>query len=109
MKSVTFDGGLYVYMGVSAAIIASLTSDGAAHYIDPKTLWFCQQIIGWSNAGALALKMYRSTQFAASKLNGNATQAQSAALGIVHTGHTEFITKPQTETKPNEKTAPPTP
>ncbi len=94
MKPVTFEGGLYMYLGGCAFLLIQLSGESAKTFLSPLTLWILQTVVGYTNAMALALKMYRSTTFAAGKLNGSATPQQAAALGIVHTGHTEFITKP---------------
>jgi len=89
VPSVFIDGVLYAIIGILAAVALTLNSDEAAKYIDPVVLFWFRSSIGWLNAGLLATKMYRSTQFAdhqtAKKANGG-------------TGHTAFLTKTETST-----------
>jgi hypothetical protein len=100
MKTVTFDGGLYMFLGGCAFLLVQLSTDNAAKYIDPKTLWFLQGGVGYANAVALALKMFRSSSFSAYKLNGSATPAQSVALGIPPKADTTILAKDATLTQP---------
>lgn len=64
---VVVDGTLYILVAVLAFMSAILSSDDSAKWVEPKTLFWCKFWVGSASAGALALKMFRSTQFADSK------------------------------------------
>jgi hypothetical protein len=59
-----FDGYLYATIAVSGSIAASLSTDEAFNLFAGPTLFWGKAIIGSLGAGALAVKMYRSTTFA---------------------------------------------
>lgn len=59
-----FDGYLYALIAISGSIAASLSTDEAYNMFPPKTLFWSKAVVGSIGAGALAVKMYRSTTFA---------------------------------------------
>src|ERR1039458_8504993 len=59
-----FDGYLYAMIAVSGSIAASLSTDEAFNLFAGPQLFWAKAIIGSIGAGALAVKMYRSTTFA---------------------------------------------
>lgn len=92
MKPVTLDGWIYIVLAVCTAMAATFSSDEAAHYVIPLLLFVLKSITSWTAAGALALKLYRSTAFADYKtaMNGNYQKQNEPKL---KTGNTEIITK----------------
>lgn len=58
------DGMLYVLVAIFAFQNSVLSSDDAAKYISPGLLFWMKFTIGSLAAGALALKLFRSTAFA---------------------------------------------
>lgn len=64
IPSVFIDGGIYVCISVLTFLSMQFGSDEAAKYISATTLFWLKLIIGGSSAGFLAIKMFRSTQFA---------------------------------------------
>lgn len=87
------DGLIYVLIAVFTAIGASLNSDEAAKYISADWLFYFRSTTGWTAAGLLALKMYRSNSFAEYQREKK-------------NGHTQFLiksTSPEViETKPKD-------
>ena len=76
LPPVFVDGSLYVIIAILTALIAVLGSDDAAKYIAAQTLFWMKAVTNCLNAAAIALKMFRSTQFAEHqeekrKSNGN--------------------------------------
>ena len=59
-----FDGWLYAMVAVFGSITVSLGTDEAFNLFSPQTLFWAKSICGAMSAGALAVKMYRSTTFA---------------------------------------------
>ena len=78
------DGSLYVIIAVLASAIAFISSDDAAKYIEAGTLFWIKGIVTSLNAAAVALKMYRSTQYAEHREEKKKN------------GHTAFFNKPTT-------------
>lgn len=78
------DGAIYVILGVLTAVTAMFSSDDAAKYVSPEMLFWVKGSVACASAGALALKMFRSTSFAEyqAKKNGNGK-----------TGDTQLLTK----------------
>lgn len=67
MRTIHIDFMLYIAIAVCAAFVAMFSSDDAAKYIAPATLWWTKNIFEVLGAAALAAKMFRSTQFADDK------------------------------------------
>jgi hypothetical protein len=63
-SSMKIDGTTYILLAVFTAITASMSSDGASKWLEPKTLFWIQTFCGAASAGLLAFKMFRSTSFA---------------------------------------------
>ena len=59
-----FDGYLYATIAVAGSIAASLSTDEAFNLFQGPKLFWGKAICGCIGAGALAVKMYRSTTFA---------------------------------------------
>jgi hypothetical protein len=59
-----FDGYLYAAIAMTGFITSSLGSDEAFTLFQPSTLFWAKVTFGSLGAGALAVKMYRSTTFA---------------------------------------------
>lgn len=59
-----FDGYLYAAVAITGSITVSLGTDEAFNLFSPQTLFWSKSIVGAIGAGALAVKMYRSTTFA---------------------------------------------
>lgn len=83
-----FDGLLYVYIAFFGACASGFSTDEAAKYISPQTLFWLRFTCTVNSATALALKMYRSTTFSEnrSKKTGN--------------GGTQFTVNPNPPIKP---------
>ncbi len=58
------DGLIYVFLAIFAFMQIAIASDEAAKYIAPMAIFYFKFILGTTNAGLLATKMYRSTAFA---------------------------------------------
>lgn len=58
------DGLLYVLIAIFGAITACMSTDEAAKYLEPETLFWIRTTASVNSAGFLALKMFRSTSFA---------------------------------------------
>ncbi len=71
---VFLDGLLYALIALNTGIMNSLSTDEAAKYLDPTTLFWSRSIVSWMLAVVGAIKMFRSTSFsehqAAKKANG---------------------------------------
>ena len=65
----TIDGSLYVGIAVFGAIIACINTDEAAKYLQPEILFWLRTTCSVCSASLLALKMYRSTGYAQSKVD----------------------------------------
>lgn len=61
---VFIDGGLYVGMGVTSAMIAALSLDEAAKWVAPATLFWLKCALAVLDGVFLNLKMFRSTGYA---------------------------------------------
>ena len=59
-----FDGWLYGIIAIAGSITVSLGTDEAFNLFSPQTLFWAKSICGSISAGALAVKMYRSTTYA---------------------------------------------
>ena len=64
VPAVFIDGSTYIAIAVFAAALTMYSSDDAAKYVDPETLWKVKGGLGVVSAGLLALKMFRSTAYA---------------------------------------------
>lgn len=64
---VVIDGSLYVLVAVFGTMTALLSNDDSAKWIEPRTLFWVKFWVGAASAAALALKMFRSTQYSDSK------------------------------------------
>jgi len=62
-----FDAYLYATIAVAGSITVSLGTDEAYNLFAPQTLFWSKSIMGAISAGALAIKMYRSTTYAKSQ------------------------------------------
>lgn len=67
MRSSHIDGAIYVAIAFCGSVAASLSSDDAAKYINANLLWWFKNSFVAAGAALLALKMYRSTQYAEDK------------------------------------------
>ncbi len=76
------DGWLYVGIGLCTALTNSFTTEAAAKFVDPVTLFYFNAYLSALNAALLAAKMYRSTAY------GDVKAQQRI--------ETQFITKPPT-------------
>lgn len=79
---VIFDGGLYVGMGITSVTLACLSTDEAAKFLAPATLFWTRTILAVMDAVFLNLKMFRSTGF-----------AQHQQQKKEREGQTEFLAK----------------
>ena len=59
-----FDGIIYVMVQMLTVLSTQFGTDEAAKYIEPTMLFWIKIVIGELAAGALAVKMFRSTTFA---------------------------------------------
>lgn len=64
LPPVFVDGCLYIWIAILTALTAILGSDDAAKYISPEVLFWMKAVVNMCNAAAIALKMFRSTQYA---------------------------------------------
>lgn len=62
---VVVDGFLYFLVALGTGFSACLNSDESAKYLEPATLFWLRTISGSLTAGFLAVKMFRSTAYAA--------------------------------------------
>ena len=74
MRSSHIDGAIYVAIAFCGSVAANLSSDDAAKYIDATILWWSKNSFVAVSSALLALKMYRSTQFADDKKQQTETQ-----------------------------------
>lgn len=81
VPAVFIDGLTYVLIAILAAALTMYSTDDAAKYIEPQTLWKVKGALGIVSAGLLALKMFRSTAYADHQENKR------------H-GNTEHLTRP---------------
>ena len=58
------DGLLYALVAMLAFLQTQLGTDDAAKFVSPTTLWWSKLTVGTFGAGALAIKLFRSTAFA---------------------------------------------
>lgn len=58
------DGTLYALIALFGYLNGYFGSDDAAKYIDAKTLFYLNGLVGGLGATFLAIKMFRSTQYA---------------------------------------------
>ncbi len=63
LQSIHIDGALYVGIGFLTAIQGGFSTDDAAKYIAPATLWWVRTSVMGLLAGVAALKMFRSQAF----------------------------------------------
>jgi hypothetical protein len=89
LQPVVFDGIVYFAIAVFGYLNTSFGSDEAAKYISPLALFWLRESCGAIAAGALALKMYRSTTFA---------EYRQAKNGSYHTGDATISTKQDEKT-----------
>jgi hypothetical protein len=82
LPAVFIDGTLYVCVGLFTFLTASFSSDDAAKYVSPETLFWVKVVLGSAGTVALNMKMFRSTTFADHQVEKKKT------------GNTDFITKP---------------
>lgn len=64
VSPVFMDGALYINIALFQALTAAFSSDEAAKYIEPESLFWVRTFCGVNSAWLLALKMFRSTAFA---------------------------------------------
>ena len=69
LHSSTIDGFLYVGIATFGAITACMSTDEAAKYLAPETLFWVRTSCSVFGASLLSLKMYRSTGFAQAKVD----------------------------------------
>ncbi len=73
---VFLDGALYVMVQMLTVLSTQFGTDESAKFIEPATLFWIKIVIGELAAGALALKLFRSTTYSehqkAKKENGTA-------------------------------------
>lgn len=84
LPEVFTDGLLYVLIAVFAFAQTAVASDDAAKYIEAQTLFWTKMILGILNAAVVAIKMYRSTQFAEHRADKKKN------------GHTQFLNRTDT-------------
>lgn len=63
-KPVTVDGFLWVSIALFGALQASVSSDDAYKYVDPRVLFWMKTACACGAASSIALKSFRSTTFA---------------------------------------------
>ena len=63
LQSIHIDGALYVGIGFLTAIQGGFSTDDAAKYIAPATLWWVRTLVMGLLAGIAALKMFRSQSY----------------------------------------------
>ena len=63
IPAVFIDGFIYVAIAFFGAWTAALGTDEAAKYMEAQTLFWARSICASISAGALALKMFRSTSY----------------------------------------------
>lgn len=90
VPAVFTDGLLYVLIAVLAFAQTAMASDDAAKYIPAEMLFWTKMTLGIANAAVVAIKMYRSTQFAEH-------QAEKKK-----NGHTQFLNRTDTGPQPNK-------
>jgi len=66
-----FDGYLYVTIAVCSYLATQFASDEAAKFMSPAIHFYVITFIGALGAAALGAKMYRSTTFAKTQVNGS--------------------------------------
>lgn len=71
LTALHIDGTLYVAIAVAGFLQATCGSDEAINMVPSIVLFYTKVMVGAIGAGALALKMFRSTAFADAKTNGN--------------------------------------
>ncbi len=64
LRPVHIDGAIFVLIAVTMAMAITLGTDDAGKYIAPATLFYLKNIVAWTSAGFLALKMFRSASYA---------------------------------------------
>ena len=62
-QPVVFDGIMYFMIAVFGFLATAFGSDEAKQYVAPHALFWLRMIFGAMSAGALSVKMYRSTTF----------------------------------------------
>jgi hypothetical protein len=90
IPAVIIDGVLFVCIGHFMFSQSYLSGDEAAKYITPETKFWLNYAIGSLGSIAGSLKMYRSSSYAE-----HAREKKDKA-----NGHTAFLTKTETLTKP---------
>ena len=73
IQPVFLDGLLYVLIAIFGAITACMSTDEAAKYLEPETLFWIRTTASVGGAAFLALKMFRSTAFADHQASGKET------------------------------------
>lgn len=76
-----FDAYLYATIAVAGSITVSLGTDEAFNLFSPQTLFWSKSIMGATSAGALAIKMYRSTTFAKSQADAEPDSVVTTTVG----------------------------
>jgi len=74
------DGALYFALAIFQFLQIQLASDEAGKFMSLELLWYLKTFVGSAAAGLLAIKLFRSTQFATHMANKK--------------GDTAFLTKP---------------
>lgn len=67
IPSVWIDGSTYILLAVFMFLQNHFSSDDAAKFIAPQTLFIVKGVVGAFSAMFLALKLFRSTAFSDSK------------------------------------------
>ena len=69
IPTVWLEGILYCIIAVFGFLQTQLATEEATKFISPTTLFWVKTVVGAMSAGALAVKMFRSTAFADHKRN----------------------------------------
>jgi hypothetical protein len=98
-----FDGWLYAMVAIFGSITVSLGTDEAYNLFSPQTLFWSKSICGAMSAGALAVKMYRSTTFAQIKSDStpDSTVITETRKESVPPVMADKTTTPETPAQPN--------
>lgn len=88
-QPVVFDGLLYVAIAVFGYLNTTFGSDEAAKFLSPVSLFWTRTIVGAFAAGALGLKMYRSTTFAEYRQAKNGSYHEVADSTTIKTNETK--------------------
>jgi hypothetical protein len=100
------DGVLYVCIAVFTFLQTQFGGDEAAKYITPVDLFWLKLVVGALAAGALALKLYRSTAFADNKAAASVQKAIDTGAPVQTMTVIAEPTKVQAGTQPTSPIVP---